>query len=162
MHASQNLWQQSSQDLLKRLRAYPKATVVAEKLHAVTVLGMTNTRMKDFFDLWVIAKTFAFDGATLSAAVAATFSRRKSALSGETPFALTDGFSLDASKQTQWNAFLKRSAIAVPPAAFPDLVGFIATFVTPLLSPDAATTMSSQQWPQGGPWTTPTGPAKDA
>ena len=144
------------------VKAYPPETVVAEKLEALVTLGVRNTRMKDFFDLWVIAKTFAFDGATLSAAVAATFSWRKSALSGETPFALTDGFSRDASKQIQWDAFLKRTAIAVPPAPFPELVSFIATFVTPLLSPGAATTMSSQQWPQGGPWTTPKSPAQDA
>lgn len=144
------------------VKAYPSETFVAEKLEALVTLGVRNTRMKDFFDLWVIAKTFAFDGATLSAAVATTFSRRKTALSGETPFALTEGFLLDASKQAQWNAFLKRTAIAVTPAPFPELVGFIATFVTPLLSPDAATTMSLQQWPQGGPWTTPTSPAKDA
>lgn len=142
------------------MRAYPPETVVAEKLEALVTLGVRNTRMKDFFDLWVIARTFAFDGTTLAAAVSATFSRRRTVLTGEAPFALTEGFSLDSSKQAQWSAFLKRTAIAVPPAPFRELVGFIATFVTPLLSPDATTAMTSQQWPQGGPWTTPVSPAK--
>ena len=72
------------------LRAYPKATVVAEKLHAVTVLGMTNTRMKDFFDLWVLLHDTTLDDAELQRAIEATFARRQTAIPGTQPIGLGD------------------------------------------------------------------------
>lgn len=132
------------------LRAYPPESVVAEKLEALVSLGMANSRMKDFFDLWVIAKTFAFDGQALAAAVAATFARRGTPLPSGAPVALTDAFASDDIKQRQWQAFLRRTTLAIAPEPLPDLIGFIAAFVEPLLQPDAANAM---HWPQGGPWT---------
>ena len=134
------------------VKAYPPETVVAEKLEALVTLGVRNTRMKDFFDLWVIAKTFTFEGAMLAAAVAATFARRQTPFAAETPFALTEAFYADPSKNAQWNAFLERTAIAIPPAPFPELVTFIATFVSPLMEATATSTMAAMTWPQGGPW----------
>lgn len=115
-------------------------------------LGVRNTRMKDFFDLWVIAKTFTFDGAILAAAVAATFARRQTLFAAETPFALTEEFYADPRKNGQWNAFLERTAIAIPPAPFPELVTFIATFVSPLMEAKSPSTMAAMTWPRGGPW----------
>ena len=93
------------------LRAYPKATVVAEKLHAVTVLGMTNTRMKDFFDLWVLLHDTTTDDAELLRAIEATFARRNTATPGTPPIGLSDAFADDATKQVQWRAFLKKNKL---------------------------------------------------
>jgi len=93
------------------LRAYPKATVVAEKLHAVTILGMTNSRMKDFFDLWVLLHDTALDDAELRRAIEATFARRQTAIPGARPIGLSDGFAVDATKQVQWRAFLKKNKL---------------------------------------------------
>ena len=93
------------------LRAYPKATVVAEKLHAVTVLGMTNTRMKDFFDLWVLLHDTTLDDAELQLAIEATFARRQTAMPGTQPIGLSDAFADDATKQVQWRAFLKKNKL---------------------------------------------------
>ena len=93
------------------LRAYPKATVVAEKLHAVTVLGMTNTRMKDFFDLWVLLQDTTLDDAELQRAIEATFTRRQTAVPGTQPIGLSDAFAEDATKQVQWRAFLKKNRL---------------------------------------------------
>lgn len=93
------------------LRAYPKATVLAEKLHAVTVLGMTNTRMKDFFDLWVLLHGTTLDDAELQRAVEATFARRQTAMPGTQPIGLSDVFANDATKQLQWRAFLKKNKL---------------------------------------------------
>lgn len=93
------------------LRAYPKATVVAEKLHAVTVLGMTNTRMKDFFDLWVLLQDTTLDDAELQRAIAATFTRRQTAVPGTEPIGLSDAFAEDPTKQVQWRAFLKKNRL---------------------------------------------------
>lgn len=91
------------------LRAYPKATVVAEKLHAVTVLGMTNTRMKDFFDLAFLLRDATLDDSELKGAVEATFARRQTAVPATQPIGLSDAFANDATKQRQWQAFLKKN-----------------------------------------------------
>ena len=97
-----------------RLRAYPRETVVAEKFEAVVRLGIANTRMKDFYDLWAMATTFAFAGIPLAAALAATFENRGTALPGEPPLALRPEFTADTEKQAQWSAFSRR--VELPPA----------------------------------------------
>lgn len=94
-----------------QLRSYPKYTVVAEKFHAVCLLGMANTRMKDYFDLWVLMAEGTLDPAELRRAISATFERRKSAIIIGLPGGLSDSFSGDATKQTQWAAFLKKNRL---------------------------------------------------
>jgi predicted nucleotidyltransferase component of viral defense system len=73
-----------------RLRTYPRETVVAEKFEALVKLGIANSRMKDFYDLWVMARDFEFEGALLSQAIKATFERRGTALPTDVPLALSD------------------------------------------------------------------------
>jgi len=92
-----------------QLRSYPTYTVVAEKLEAMVLLGETNSRMKDFYDLWFLSQQFEFDGNTLVAAIRATFARRKTKLPGSTPHALTDDF--PKMKSVQWGAFLRKSKL---------------------------------------------------
>jgi hypothetical protein len=94
-----------------RLRAYPKYTVVAEKYHAVCLLGMANTRMKDYFDLWVLLTEGALESAELRRAVVATFARRQLAMPSTLPSGLSDAFAQNATKQTQWAAFLKKNRL---------------------------------------------------
>lgn len=94
-----------------QLRAYPKHTVVAEKLHAVCLLGMANTRMKDYFDLWVLLTEGAMDSIALRRAVEATFARRQLAVPDTTPLGLSDAFAQDAVKRAQWAAFLKKNRL---------------------------------------------------
>lgn len=94
-----------------QLRSYPKYTVVAEKFHAVCLLGMANTRMKDYFDLWVLLAEDALEAAELRRAVEATFDRRKLAMPSALPSGLSDAFVQDAEKQRQWAAFLKKNRL---------------------------------------------------
>ncbi|HLO93745.1 MAG TPA: nucleotidyl transferase AbiEii/AbiGii toxin family protein [Burkholderiaceae bacterium] len=94
------------------LRVCPVYTVIAEKYQAMVMLGQANSRMKDFFDLSVIARRTALDGTTLAAAIAATFARRRTGLPTERPLALTRGFSEDTAKLRQWQAFLGRNRLA--------------------------------------------------
>lgn len=94
-----------------QLRAYPKYTVVAEKFHAVCLLGMANTRMKDYFDLWVLLNEDTLDPAELHRAAQATFARRGLAIPEATPAGLDDTFARDATKQRQWAAFLKKNRL---------------------------------------------------
>ena len=98
------------------LRAYPKATVVAEKLHAVTVLGMTNTRMKDFFDLALLLRDDTLDDGELQQAVEATFSRRQTAVPSSLPIGLSNAFADDTTTQTQWRAFLNKNKLEPGPS----------------------------------------------
>lgn len=93
------------------LRAYPKATVVAEKTHAFCVLGMANSRMKDYFDLWVLLHDDTLGDTELIDAITATFARRQTVLPTELPIGLTDAFAADEMKQTQWRAFLRKNRL---------------------------------------------------
>lgn len=100
-----------------RLRAYPTYTVVAEKLHAIALLGMTNSRVKDYFDLSVLLERETFDAELLASAIKATFERRGMAVPAELPVGLTDEFAHDASRQALWQAFVKKNELAPEPLA---------------------------------------------
>ena len=93
------------------LRVYPKATVVAEKLHAVCILGLTNSRMKDYFDLDLLLQDREVDDAELRSAVTATFQRRQSPIPAALPIGLSDAFAADRGKRTQWTAFLRKNRL---------------------------------------------------
>jgi hypothetical protein len=88
--------------------------VVVEKLEALVSLGITNSRMKDYFDIWMLSLHSDFDGDTLRRAIRATFDRRNTTLSAGIPFGLSDSFAQDAQKQTQWEAFLKKNKLQAP------------------------------------------------
>jgi predicted nucleotidyltransferase component of viral defense system len=114
-----------------RLRAYPRETVVAEKLHAIALLGLRNSRLKDYFDLYALAKEGALDRRHLVAAIAATFERRQLAVPDNLPSGLSEAFGKDRDKNTQWAAFLDRNRLDAP-----SLVDVVTTlreaFVHPL------------------------------
>lgn len=135
-----------------QLRAYPKETVVAEKFQAMVMLGMANSRMKDFFDLWVLCTQFAFSGKTLSAAIRATFHRRKTALPTETPVALTDAFAQDAQKQTQWKTFVKRADLSTEATPLADVLPILRDFLLPPVNALHEKTAYSANWEPPGPW----------
>ena len=92
------------------LSAYPRQTVVAEKFQAMVALGIANSRMKDFYDLWVLARTFEFDGPTLSRAIQATFRRRKTDVPATPPLALTAAFATDAQSQGNGSPSSRRAS----------------------------------------------------
>lgn len=113
------------------LRAYPVYTVIAEKLHAIVVLGMFNTRLKDYFDLLVLLDRATLDEAVLVEAIAATFRRRKTGISDAMPAGLSDQFATDASRQTMWLSFLKKNEVA--PIPLPVAVYAIRSRLLPAL-----------------------------
>ncbi len=78
------------------LRAYPRETTIAEKVHAMTVLGTVNGRMKDFYNLWFLSQRFAFDGSLLRKAIEATFTARSTAIEATPPIALSATFAREA------------------------------------------------------------------
>lgn len=98
-----------------RLRTYPVYTVVAEKLHAIALLGMTNSRLKDYLDLSVLLDREALDTDLLAQAIKATFERRGMAVPAGLPVGLTDEFAHDPSRQALWQAFIKKNELALEP-----------------------------------------------
>jgi predicted nucleotidyltransferase component of viral defense system len=98
-----------------RLRTYPVYTVIAEKLHAIVLLGMTNSRLKDYLDLWVLLDRETLNANTLARAIAATFIRRGMPVPAFLPVGLTDEFATDSSRQAMWHAFLKKNEINITP-----------------------------------------------
>lgn len=136
-----------------KLRAYPKESVVAEKFEAMVKLGMANSRMKDFYDLWVLARQFEFRGAPLAAAFRATFARRGTGLPSSKPVALTTEFSASSGKQTQWQAFLRKSGLESD-ASLGDVVRVLDEFLMPVVeaSKDKDKEQIPYRWNAGGPW----------
>lgn len=134
-----------------RLIAYNRETAVAEKLEAMVKLGELNSRMKDFFDIWLLAKGFEFDGPILTEAVRKTFERRQTQLEPE-PICLTDGFATESSKQIQWNAFVRRSRLADAPTEFSTVIKQVRAFLQPLVSTTKVGGQFDLQWRPGGPW----------
>jgi hypothetical protein len=135
-----------------KLRAYPRETVVAEKLEAMVQLGMANSRMKDFFDVVVLSRTFDFDGALLARAIRATFERRGTKLPRGLPVALTPEFADDATKGTQWSAFLRKSTASIEPKELPGIVAIAASFLREPLEAATGDSTWSAAWSAGGPW----------
>lgn len=97
-----------------RLRAYPRETVIAEKLHAMEYLGLRNSRMKDYFDVFALLREGKIDFTQLADAIAATFTRRQTALPESIPQGLSDEFADDATKQNQWRQFLTKNRLKAP------------------------------------------------
>lgn len=124
------------------LRSYPIYTVVAEKLEALVLLGEVNSRMKDFYDLWFLSRTFEFDGAILATALTATFQRRKTPLSGDIPSGLREEFA--ELKAVQWNAFLRKNQLE--PSDMTEILSTIREFALPPLQAAFTGSPFSTNW----------------
>lgn len=137
-----------------RLRSYPREVVVAEKYQAMVVLGIANTRMKDFYDLWVLSNQFGFEGVRLCSAIRATFGRRRTSLPVEPPLALTPSFGEDATRRVQWEAFIRRGRLEVP---IEGTLGGVIRRLSDFLLPRTTAIASGQPfefiWLPAGPWT---------
>jgi len=136
-----------------RLSVYPWETVVAEKYQALVELGMTNSRMKDFFDLRYMAREFEFNGARLSKAVRATFERRKTDLPDTRPLGLSAKFTEDSVVRTRWLAFLRRSRLEELDLELSGVSNEIWTFLQPVTKALLAGQAFNMNWKRGGPWT---------
>ena len=128
------------------LRAYPKEYSIAEKFHAMVELGGQNTRMKDYYDIFVLSRTFDFGLQPLARAINATFSRRRRALPVDLPFGLSTEMGGDALKNQQWSAFLRKSRVPLPHPCFAEIVANTASFLMPPCSEAAEPTGLHSRW----------------
>jgi hypothetical protein len=115
-----------------QVRTYPVYTVVAEKFEAMVKLGMANTRMKDFHDIWFLAQRFELDRVILRQAIEATFARRQTK-HPPLPEPLTEALANDPAKQAQWTAFLRRNGLTSAPVEFSEVVSELRRFFEPVL-----------------------------
>lgn len=130
-----------------KIRAYPHEAVIAEKLHALVVIGERTTRLKDVYDLHVLASRFPFDGAQLARAIAATFERRRTPIDASIPAALTPRFFADGARAEQWRAYLSRHALPGAPADLAAVGEHLLAFIHPLWSALANRQAFVGAWP---------------
>jgi predicted nucleotidyltransferase component of viral defense system len=135
-----------------RLGAYPRETVIAEKLQAIAALGMANSRMKDFYDLVALSRLFVFDGVIVAAAIRATFNRRATPIPSEHPTGLTEAFASDPSKGSLWSAFTRRQRLLIQASDLSAAVAEIAAFVMPPTRAARANDDFLMRWVPPGPW----------
>jgi hypothetical protein len=138
-----------------RMRAYPVYTVIAEKLQALVVLGIANSRMKDYYDLWALSVNMELELRPLRDAIASTFERRKTEIPGKLPVGLTRAFSADEAKLRQWAGFVSKNRLDESELTLEKVVDALSEFLS--LPMEAArsedkTGISLQYWPPGGPW----------
>lgn len=132
------------------LRGYPPESVVAEKLQAIVFLGSVNSRMKDFYDLWVLAEQFEFDGQTLQQAIVNTFQRRNTVLPNEIPVGLSASFA--AENQVNWQGFLQRIHLEGVPESLIVISQVLNSILIPPLHASAYGVLFKGKWKPGGPW----------
>jgi predicted nucleotidyltransferase component of viral defense system len=135
-----------------RLKAYRPETAIAEKLHAMVVLGEANSRMRDFFDVFALAERLPFEGRHLAEAVRATFGRRQTTIPGSAPLALRPEFAALPDKQVQWRVFLRKNGLSSAPAELSSVVARIAEFLAPVVAASSRPASFGDTWRAGGPW----------
>lgn len=132
-----------------RLKGYPRETVVAEKFQAMVELGILNSRMKDFYDIWLLANQFNFSGSLLRKAISETFAKRHTPLTAE-PLALSEEFTNNKEKSAQWNIFIRKSQLAHAPKDLKGVIKAIKIFMIPLLNDKNGG--ENLIWHAPGPW----------
>lgn len=137
---------------LPRIKAYSREAVIAEKFQALVMLGITNSRMKDFFDLSILARTFHFDGEMLCRAIAATFKRRKTVVPNTVPVALTAQFAEDLIKQKQWQGFLNKNRLRPSNTDLGAVIEDIRRFLMPPILSVAQKQTFKKIWIPGSDW----------
>ena len=134
------------------VKSYTRDSMVAEKFEAMVKLGMVNTRMKDFFDLWTVSQEFAFDGPTLSRAIKATFETRGTAVPNKPPLPLSSEFYDDREKNAQWKAFLNKAKLNVQGKSLSEIAEALRGFLAPVFEAVARDEALKRHWEPCGPW----------
>ncbi len=114
------------------LKVYPMATAIAEKAEVMVSRGFVNSRMKDFYDIWLLSELFDHDYATLRRAVQNTFAFRHVTLPESVPEAWTQSFATHPVKTIQWTAFLRKNKMIDSPRDFGLVVAKVAEFLSPI------------------------------
>lgn len=133
------------------LKGYSKESTIAEKFHAMARLGILNSRMKDFYDIWLLSHTFNFQGAILARAIAKTFANRGTPLPAA-PAVFDPTFTRDMGKIAQWRAFLGKSKLDDAPAPFSEIAAGLRSFLQPVATALHEQRQFQSAWKAPGPW----------
>lgn len=135
------------------VRTYPRVSTVAEKFEAMVQLGMSNSRMKDFYDIWALSENFEFDGPELREAVAQCFARRGTAWTQAAPDALTSAFYSDPSLQSRWLSYGDDGQLLnPPPSAFEEIGVRMQEFLGPVRDCILEGSEFGMLWTPGASW----------
>lgn len=133
------------------MKGYPKEAVVAEKFHAMIQHGDLNSRMKDYYDLWLMSKTFEFESKSLQKAIETTFKNRDTGLPVERPVSLSVEFA--SANNTRWNNFLEKMNIPTTESAdFAYIIESVWTFIEHPLQASISQKPSSRKWTPQKDW----------
>jgi hypothetical protein len=134
-----------------RLRGYTRESAIAEKFQTMVKLDILNTRLKDFYDIWLISRQFSFDGQTLAKAVGKTFSKRGTKVVAR-PIAFTKAFFEDQDKQQQWRGFIRKARIVNAPSELDKVIDAVAGFLGPVAESIIENRPFYYKWTPPGPW----------
>ena len=134
-----------------RLRGYSRESVVAEKFESMVKLGIINSRMKDFYDLWFMSRQFDFDGKILASAITETFAKRKTAVPSQ-PVPLRTTFAKDSGKEKQWRGFIRKNRLEDVPGDLSQAIAAIETLLGPIANALASERLFDGTWNAPGPW----------
>lgn len=107
-----------------KLKGYSMESTIAEKFQAMVKLGVLNSRMKDFYDIWLLSKQFNYKGQILSTAIRKTFENRKTEIPIESAI-FKDSFTYDRMKEVQWQAFVKKTKLDNAPKTFAEAIATV-------------------------------------
>ena len=132
-----------------RLLCYSRESAIAEKFEAMVSLGALNSRMKDFYDIWLLSRQFDFIGKDLAEAVRLTFKQRGTVLPKQ-----IEAFSRDFAevKQAQWAAFRKRLQQEHVPVSFQEVTTALGIFLSPIAASISEESKIPKAWTASGPW----------
>jgi len=133
------------------LNGYTMESTIAEKFQAMVKLGILNSRMKDFYDLWLLSRQFGFDGRVLTTAIRKTFENRKTDMPTQ-PTVFQDSFAKNPAKEIQWQAFIRKTKLNDAPASFAETVSTIGIFLKPVIAALVAKEDFYKSWKVPGPW----------
>ena len=133
------------------LDGYTMESTIAEKFQAMVKLGLLNSRMKDFYDIWFLSHRFDFEGETLIEAIEKTFEKRKTPLTSE-PTIFNPTFMKDDTKQAQWQGFIEKAKLANTPVSFEDVAESIKVFLQPVVVSIIQEQTFGLFWTAPGPW----------
>ncbi|MEJ1966779.1 MAG: nucleotidyl transferase AbiEii/AbiGii toxin family protein [Gammaproteobacteria bacterium] len=133
-----------------KLLAYPVESAIAEKLQAMVALGSANSRMKDFYDVWICSNHLDFGTDTLRKAIDATFRNRETPVPAEDFEAFTAGFV--EKHRIQWNAFVRKIGEDDLVDAFGKVVEDLKNFVVPVFRSTSRDEKLARHWKAGGGW----------
>jgi predicted nucleotidyltransferase component of viral defense system len=134
------------------IRSYSPETVIAEKFNAMIVLGMANSRMKDYFDIWMLSRNFTIEANILREAIRQTFDKRHTEFPQNEPIALSEEFFRNESKQSQWKGFIRKQRRLDSAPSLSEIIEDLRTFLLPVVSEIDTEVLSVETWSPEKGW----------